>query len=107
MKHENIVGIHDVYSAFGVMDIMLELCKGGSMRRGEIQPRRLTLCVTPKAAPHCFSHGHVESLDTGAVAGSTCCPNPKKSFAAARSTNLLNHQRFATRCTSALAKHVT
>eukprot|EP00913_Durusdinium_trenchii_P002012 g1859.t1 len=32
MKHENIVGIHDVYSAFGVMDIMLELCKGGSMR---------------------------------------------------------------------------
>ncbi|CAK9056985.1 Serine/threonine-protein kinase H1 (Protein serine kinase H1) (PSK-H1) [Durusdinium trenchii] len=28
MQHEHIIGIYDVYSSFGVLDIMLELCAG-------------------------------------------------------------------------------
>ena len=34
MKHENVIAIYDVYTNFGVIDMMLELCAGGSMRRG-------------------------------------------------------------------------
>ena len=33
IKHKNVVGLHDVYTEHGVMDMMLELCKKGNMAK--------------------------------------------------------------------------
>lgn len=33
LRHQNIIQIHEVYSAPGVVDMVLELCTEGSMKR--------------------------------------------------------------------------